>query len=105
MRVATRPTGHYFRLQASITRSGEVSKDHGMTFVWDVSLCMLLLTVFGTISPGRFYVSIVAKMVLSHLIMNYDIKLANPDASQSLAWSYALIPHPMTRLLIRAKAM
>ncbi|KAM0803173.1 cytochrome P450, partial [Usnea florida] len=53
--------------------------------------------------PGRFYVSIVAKMVLSHLIMNYDFKLANPEASQSLAWSFALVPHPMTKLLIREK--
>lgn len=54
--------------------------------------------------PGRFYVSIVAKMVLSHFIMNYDIKLANPKASQSLAWSFALVPHPMTKLLVREKS-
>ena len=55
-------------------------------------------------SPGRFYVSIVAKMVLSHFIMNYDVVLAKPDAPQSFAWSYALVPHPLTKMLIREKA-
>ena len=57
-----------------------------------------------TISPGRFYVSIVAKMILSHFVMNYDFKLANPGAPQSLAWSFACVPHPMTKLLIRKKS-
>lgn len=52
---------------------------------------MVLLTPVGLISPGRFYVSIVAKMVLSHFIMNYDIKLANPEAPPSLAWSFAIV--------------
>ncbi|KAL8962960.1 MAG: hypothetical protein Q9193_000717 [Seirophora villosa] len=54
--------------------------------------------------PGRFYVSIVAKIVLSHFIMNYDAKLANAKTPQSLAWSFALVPHPMTRLLLRKKS-
>ncbi|KAL8764770.1 MAG: hypothetical protein Q9194_006851, partial [Teloschistes cf. exilis] len=53
--------------------------------------------------PRRFYVSIVAKMVLSHFIMNYDFELANPNGPQSLAWSFALMPHPMMKLLIRKK--
>ena len=59
------------------------------------------LSLVRTTNPSRMYVSIVAKMVLSHFIMNYDIKLVHPEASQSLAWSFALVPHPMTKLLIR----
>ena len=64
---------------------------------------MLTSGRYGT-SPGRFYVSIVAKMVLSHIIMNYDIKLADPEAPPALAWSFALVPHPMTKLLIRERS-
>ena len=64
---------------------------------------MMSLSVVRTTSPGRIHVSIVAKMVLSHSIMNYDIKVAEPEASQSLAWSFAFVPHPVTKLLIREK--
>ncbi|KAL9608747.1 MAG: hypothetical protein Q9167_006419 [Letrouitia subvulpina] len=54
--------------------------------------------------PGRFYVSMVSKMVLSHFIMDYEFKLADPDAARSLAWSFALVPHPMMKILIRRKS-
>ena len=33
--------------------------------------------------------------------MDYDIELANPEAPQSLTWSFILVPHPITKLLIR----
>lgn len=55
-------------------------------------------------SPGRFYVAIVAKMILSHFMRNYDFKLADPNAKVSMAWSYALVPHPLTKMLIRKKS-
>ena len=104
MRPITRLSRPISRLRVSISRSGEASQDHGMLFCQNLSMQMPLLNPFGKNSPGRFYVSIVAKMVLSHFIMNYDIKLANPKASQSLAWSFALVPHPMTKLLVREKS-
>ncbi|KAL9015324.1 MAG: hypothetical protein Q9173_000052, partial [Seirophora scorigena] len=48
--------------------------------------------------PGRFYVALVAKMVLSHFIANYDFKLARTNTTtttpRALAWSFALVPHP-----------
>ncbi|KAL8915859.1 MAG: hypothetical protein Q9172_006602 [Xanthocarpia lactea] len=53
--------------------------------------------------PGRFYVAVAAKMILTRFIGEYDIKLENPKAAASLAWSYALAPHPRTKMLIRKR--
>ena len=55
-------------------------------------------------SPGRFYMSVAAKMILSEFILNYDLKLENPSAPRSLAWSFAQVPHPLTKILIRKRA-
>ncbi|KAL8658029.1 MAG: hypothetical protein Q9226_001338 [Calogaya cf. arnoldii] len=54
--------------------------------------------------PGRFYVAVAAKMILSRYIADYDIRLENPKAAASLAWSYALAPHPRTKMLLRKRS-
>lgn len=55
-------------------------------------------------SPGRFYGSIVAKMVLSEFILHYDLKLVDSGASRSfLPWGFGIVPNPMTRLLLRKR--
>ncbi|KAI4234819.1 MAG: hypothetical protein LQ349_003546 [Xanthoria aureola] len=54
--------------------------------------------------PGRFYVAVAAKMILSRFIAEYDVRLENPKAAASLAWSYALAPHPRTKMLLRKRS-
>lgn len=55
-------------------------------------------------SPGRFYVSIVMKMIVSEFIMNYDIKLVDIRAPRLMAWSIAMVPHSSMRILLRKKS-
>ena len=54
-------------------------------------------------SPGRFYVAVAAKMILAQFIAEYVVDLQDPQAAASLAWSYALAPHPWTKMLIRKR--
>ena len=65
-----------------------------------VPLRDLLLTV---ISPARFYVSMIAKMIMRHLLLRYEFKLVNEQASSTLPWGTNLLPHPMLRMLIRER--
>ena len=56
-----------------------------------------------SISPGRFYVSMVAKLVLVHVIKHCEIKLANEDAKPHLALGVEMIPNPRLKFLIRKR--
>ncbi|KAL8980436.1 MAG: hypothetical protein Q9205_004477 [Flavoplaca limonia] len=53
--------------------------------------------------PGRFYVAVAAKLILAQFIADYDVRLQDPQAAASLAWSYALAPHPWTKMRIRRR--
>lgn len=53
--------------------------------------------------PGRFYVSVVAKMILSDFILNYDLKLVDSNTPRLMAWGFSRFPHPSTRLLLRKR--
>ena len=55
------------------------------------------------VSPARFYVSMVVKMIMVHVIKHYDIKLANEDAKPHFSWGINLVTHPGLALLIRRK--
>ncbi|KAB8238151.1 cytochrome P450 [Aspergillus alliaceus] len=53
--------------------------------------------------PGRWYVSRTLKQILAHLVMNYDIKLANEDAPRSFVWTTAVVPRSSTKLMLRPR--
>ncbi|CAD6591006.1 MAG: hypothetical protein ASARMPREDX12_004887 [Alectoria sarmentosa] len=55
------------------------------------------------VSPARFYVSMVVKMILIHVIKHYDIKLADGDAKPHFSWGVNLITHPSLVFLIRER--
>jgi len=54
-------------------------------------------------SPARFYVSMVSKMIIGHLITHYDVKLADPRAASSLHWGISVVPHPRLAVMIRKR--
>ena len=60
-----------------------------------------LAYVFG--SPGRFYVSMVVKMILVWVIENYDIKLADEDAKSHFSWGINMVINPRLTFLIRER--
>ncbi|KAE8423668.1 cytochrome P450 [Aspergillus pseudocaelatus] len=53
--------------------------------------------------PGRWYVSRTLKQILAHLIMDYDIKLADPKAPRSFIWTTAIVPRRSTVLMLRPR--
>ena len=54
-------------------------------------------------SPARFYVSVVIKMILAHLIVDYDFKLADPTARSCLPFGTTRLPNPFMSILIRKR--
>ena len=54
-------------------------------------------------SPGRWYVVKALKMILAHLLINYDFKLADSRSPRSFTWTTALVPRFGTKLLVRRR--
>ncbi|RAL04538.1 cytochrome P450 [Aspergillus ibericus CBS 121593] len=54
--------------------------------------------------PGRWYVSRTLKLVLAHLIMEYDIKLSDLGAPRSFVWTTAIVPRTSTMITLRERA-
>ncbi|KAI1334212.1 cytochrome P450 [Xylariaceae sp. FL0016] len=51
--------------------------------------------VWGTgrmVCPGRYYASAVMKVVLSQIIMEYDVTLRDPSASRWFTWRSSMLP-------------
>ncbi|KAK0516452.1 hypothetical protein JMJ35_001055 [Cladonia borealis] len=53
--------------------------------------------------PGRFYASHVLKLILRHILLHYDIKLADKSEPRTFAWRTAIVPRENTRLLARRR--
>ena len=58
---------------------------------------------YTIVSPARFYVSMVVKMILVHVIKHYDIKLADVDAPPHFSWGINLVTHPSLVFLVRPR--
>lgn len=50
-------------------------------------------------SPGRFYATAVMKLVVGHIIKNYDCQLAHPRASRWFTWRSTMLPKQRTMVL------
>ena len=55
--------------------------------------------------PGRFYADVIAKMIFLRFVRDFDFQLERPDGPRSLAWNYAVVPHPSLRIVIRKKTL
>lgn len=53
--------------------------------------------------PGRWYVSHMLKAVVTHIIMNYDIKMENKDTPKYILWTTAIFPRPTTRIMLKKR--
>jgi cytochrome P450 len=54
--------------------------------------------------PGRFIVAYVLKAMMTHLLVNYDIKMENPGKRPEDAWfSYACIPNRSANVMLRRR--
>ena len=58
-----------------------------------------------TNSPARFYVSVIMKQILSHLILDYEFKLADPSARPFLTFGKMRLPSPFMTMLVRRRVI
>lgn len=56
-------------------------------------------------SPGRFYVSMIVKMTVVHVLTHYDLKLVDESVNPTFFWGTNIVPSPWLRMLIRPRAV
>lgn len=64
---------------------------------------LLKLTDGNLYSPARFYVSAVMKMILGHLMVDYEFKLATPTARPFMTFAKTRLPNPFLEILVRKR--
>jgi hypothetical protein len=47
-------------------------------------------------SPGRFYASLASKLVLTHIVRNYEVALVDKNAKRSIVWRSYILPSSKT---------
>lgn len=53
--------------------------------------------------PGRFFGANTVKLVMCHLLLKYDIKLAENTATDPLEFGFSMLANPATKVLIRRR--
>jgi hypothetical protein len=55
-------------------------------------------------SPGRFYAAACMKVLMGQIIMNYDMKLLDPEASRMFTWRSSMLPRPKTKMVFTPRS-
>ena len=42
-------------------------------------------------------------MIISHFLEHYEFKLENENVPQAFSWDFAVVPHPLAKLLVKDK--
>lgn len=53
--------------------------------------------------PGRFFGALEAKVILAHLLLNFDLKFAPGTDPKVLDVGFALVPDPFAKVMIRRR--
>lgn len=53
--------------------------------------------------PGRFYATMVMKLVVAHIVTEYDVLLPESPSSRSMQWRSAVIPKCSVSLLVKRR--
>ncbi|KAI1379887.1 putative cytochrome P450 [Hypoxylon crocopeplum] len=60
---------------------------------------------YGSLAcPGRFHASLVIKMIVSELLLKYDLKLEEPRARTRWSWETFTMPYESTRIILKERA-
>ncbi|KAI9640836.1 hypothetical protein NHQ30_010677 [Ciborinia camelliae] len=59
---------------------------------------------YGSLAcPGRFHASLVMKLVIAHLVSNFDMRLENEKENVRWMWETFTMPYEKTRILMRER--
>ena len=53
--------------------------------------------------PGRFYASAAIKLLMAHVLLNYDVKFANEQQKRTFSWRTAIVPVSTVAILFRKR--
>ncbi|KAL8992990.1 MAG: hypothetical protein Q9169_006680 [Polycauliona sp. 2 TL-2023] len=56
-----------------------------------------------TTCPGRFYASAVLRLLLCHVLENFDVQLLDQTAKRAMTWRSAIIPCSSTTIVVRPR--
>ncbi|KAL4919864.1 cytochrome P450 [Aspergillus aurantiobrunneus] len=74
------------------------SKDAASKFA-DVSEHHLMWGYGSLACPGRHHAEFILKLVVAHILSNYDLRLADPEARRWWSWEDFTMPYQSTRVL------
>ncbi|KAF1846526.1 cytochrome P450 [Cucurbitaria berberidis CBS 394.84] len=52
----------------------------------------------SVVCPGRFYASVAMKLVLEHIVQNYEVELVDPKAERASIWRSYVLPVERTKV-------
>ncbi|UKZ76612.1 hypothetical protein TrVFT333_004319 [Trichoderma virens FT-333] len=55
--------------------------------------------------PGRFYASLVTKLILIHILEDWECKMPDPEAPRSMTWRSSIVPRSSTIIMLRKKEL
>ncbi|KAL6803841.1 cytochrome P450 [Trichoderma sp. SZMC 28012] len=53
--------------------------------------------------PGRFYASLVTKLILIRILEDWECKILDPEAPRSMTWRSSIVPRSSTIIMFRKK--
>ena len=54
-------------------------------------------------SAGRFYVAVVIKLILAHILRYYECELVDESVSRSVTWRSSILPRGKTLVSFKAR--
>ncbi|KAI0016370.1 cytochrome P450 [Xylariomycetidae sp. FL0641] len=79
---------------------GEMASKSAARFT-DVDLSYPVWGLGRHACPGRYYALLALKIILVHVLENYDMKLGPPRTSRSFQFRSSVIPSSKSRILFR----
>lgn len=58
-----------------------------------------------THSPGRFHAAFVIKIVISQMLLQYDMHLEDENARRSWFWETFALPYESTRIVFKERTL
>ncbi|KAF2704335.1 cytochrome P450 [Pleomassaria siparia CBS 279.74] len=82
-----------------------ITQPEGPSRAVDISPNFHYWGIGGIVCPGRFYVAVAMKLVLAHILQNYDIDLVDKDAQQSDIWRTYILPKEKIQVRFTPRAI
>ncbi|KAK4063192.1 hypothetical protein Trihar35433_8987 [Trichoderma harzianum] len=88
--------------QQHIKQSTEIPGQKESKFT-DATLDWPIWGLGNAACPGRFYASLVTKLILIRILEDWECKILEPEAPRSMTWRSSIVPRSSTIIMFRKK--